>query len=381
MVTTPDRAVMRWLFTFSGIVAVLVVYGGFVRLTRSGLSIVEWKPVTGVIPPIGEQAWRDAFAEYRRTPEFIHVNSSMTLGEFQQIFTIEWLHRLIARLAGFAYAIPFFTFLALKRIPRRDLGVYLVMGSLFVLQAIAGWVMVASGLRDRPSVSHINLAVHLLMALSLFALALWTALDHRFWPSVPRRRARWSLLSWLTAGFVGVLLVQIAYGGFTAGLKAGHVSDTWPKMFGSWLPSGLFSSLTDLVATPATIVFIHRWFAFVVATVALVLGVAAFRRQTDAMIRRGVVALASLVCLQIVLGITTVLTSVNEVLALSHQSTAVAILAAGLFVLHRVRALDARQDTGPADVIDQRRRPTRVALTTATASAAATDDPGEIITR
>ncbi len=358
MVTTPERAVLRWLFTFSGVVALLVVFGGFVRLTRSGLSITEWKPVTGVIPPIGERAWQDAFAEYQRTPEFIHVNSSMTLAEFQRIFTIEWLHRLIARLAGFAYAIPFFTFLALKRIPRRDLAVYLAMGSLFVLQAIAGWVMVASGMKDRPSVSHINLAVHLLMALMLFAIAWWTALSHKFSPSVPRRGARWSTMSRLTAAFVGALVVQIAYGGFTAGLKAGHVSDTWPKMFGSWLPAGLFSSFGDLVEAPATIVFIHRWFAFVVATVAVAVAIVALRHSTEATVRRGVIALVSLVCLQIVLGVTTVLTSVNEVLALSHQTTAVALLAAGVFVLHRVRALDSgptpSDPSGSGSSLDER---------------------------
>ncbi|MCB1269041.1 MAG: COX15/CtaA family protein, partial [Microthrixaceae bacterium] len=191
MVTTPDRAVMRWLFAFSGVVAALIVFGGFVRLTRSGLSIVEWKPVTGVMPPIGEQAWHDAFAAYRRSPEFLIVNSSMTLDEFQRIFLIEWLHRLIARLAGFAFLIPFAVFVARRRIPRRDLGPYLAMGSLFVLQAVAGWVMVASGLESRPSVSHINLSVHLLLAFTLFALALWTALEHRSAPVVPRRGAVW----------------------------------------------------------------------------------------------------------------------------------------------------------------------------------------------
>ena len=119
---------MRWLFAFSGVVAALIVFGGFVRLTRSGLSIVEWKPVTGVVPPIGEQAWHDAFAAYRRSPEFLIVNSSMTLDEFQRIFLIEWLHRLIARLAGFAFLIPFAVFVARRRIPRRDLGPYLAMG-------------------------------------------------------------------------------------------------------------------------------------------------------------------------------------------------------------------------------------------------------------
>ena len=347
-VSVPDRSVMRWLFSFCGVVSALILFDGFVRLTRSGLSIVEWDPVTGVVPPIGERGWQQAFAEYQRSPEFIEVNSAMTLPEFRQIFMIEWIHRLVARLAGLAYAIPLFAFIALRRIPRDDLGVYLAMGSLFVLQAVAGWLMVASGLEDRPSVSHLNLTTHLLLAFMLLGLALWTALGHRQGldaTSPPgaggsrsrRERTRWSATSRATAAFLAVLLAQITYGGFTAGLRAGHVSDTWPQMFGVIVPSGLFRSVRDLVESPATVVFVHRWFAFVAAAAAVGLVVVVRRSTTDPTTRLIATALVLLIGVQILLGVATVLSSVDTAIALAHQATAIALFGATVTLLHRTR--------------------------------------------
>ena len=162
--TSQNKAVMKWLFTFAFIVAFLVVFGGFVRLTRSGLSITEWNPISGSVPPIGEQAWQAEFAKYQQTPEFKQINFNMTLEEYQYIFYVEWIHRFIARLAGLVYAIPVFYFLFTKKIPFKEFGIYFVMGLLFISQAFAGWIMVASGLVDRPSVSHFNLTIHLLLA-------------------------------------------------------------------------------------------------------------------------------------------------------------------------------------------------------------------------
>ena len=177
---TRNRAVMNWLFIFAFIVAFLVVFGGFVRLTRSGLSITEWNPISGSVPPIGAQAWQEEFAKYQQTPEFQQINFNMTLEEYKYIFYIEWIHRFIARMAGLVYAIPVFYFLFRKTIPLKEFGIYFVMGLLFIAQAAAGWAMVASGLVDRPSVSHFNLMIHLLLALSLFGLSLWTALGHKY---------------------------------------------------------------------------------------------------------------------------------------------------------------------------------------------------------
>jgi len=170
MPKTQSNAVMKWLFTFTFIVAFLVVFGGFVRLTRSGLSIVEWNPISGAMPPIGQRAWQEEFAKYQQTPEYLKVNSGMTLPEYQFIFYMEWIHRNLARLAGLTY-FPVFYFLYRKTIPMKEFGIYFIIGLTFIAQAFAGWYMVASGLVNRPSVSHFNLTIHLLLALSLIGLS------------------------------------------------------------------------------------------------------------------------------------------------------------------------------------------------------------------
>src|SRR5919109_2103052 len=220
-----NRAVMNWLLVFASIVAFLIVFGGFVRLTRSGLSITEWNPISGTVPPLGEAAWQEEFVKYQETPEFQQINFNMTLEEYKYIFYIEWIHRFIARFAGLVYAIPVFYFLFSKQIPFKDFGIYFLMGMLFIAQAFAGWIMVASGLVDRPSVNHFNLTIHLLLALTLFGLALWTAFGHKYGFLDKTNKAKWSLLSKLALISFTLLLVQISYGAMTAGLKAGHVSD------------------------------------------------------------------------------------------------------------------------------------------------------------
>lgn len=346
MPQTRNAAVMKWLFFFAGVVAFLVVFGGFVRLTRSGLSIVEWNPISGSLPPIGEAAWQAEFAKYQQTPEYLKVNTGMTLEEYKYIFYIEWLHRNIARLAGLVYAIPVFYFLFKKAIPWREFGIYVVMGLLFISQAVAGWIMVASGLVDRPAVSHFNLTIHLLLALTLFSLALWTALGHRFGFPPAGRKVKWSLVSKLSAAAFVVLIVQITYGGFTAGLKAGHVSDTWPLMFGKWIPPGLFTSFLNLFESPQTIVFIHRWFAWLGLLVVPGVFWVVKRQNYPPEIQQGLLWLTGAVALQITLGVLTVLSYVNIVIALFHQANAIVLVGLAVYFIHRFRALDAQRLAG-----------------------------------
>jgi cytochrome c oxidase assembly protein subunit 15 len=342
MPQTQNTSVMKWLFTFAFIVAFLVVFGGFVRLTRSGLSIVEWNPISGSMPPIGQQAWQDEFTKYQKTPEYIKVNSSMTLDEYKFIFYMEWLHRNIARFAGLIYAIPVFYFLFTKKIPFKEFGIYFVMGLLFITQAIAGWVMVASGLVDRPSVSHFNLTIHLLLALSLLGLALWTGFGHKYGFSALAKKAKWSTPSKLAVTFLGILLIQISYGGFTAGLKAGHVSDTWPLMFGKLIPPNLFSSFINIFEAPQTIVFIHRWFAFVVLAAVVYLYTVVRKNNYQSDLFKGLQWFIAAVTLQIILGILTILSYVNIVVALMHQAGAIALFALTIYFIHRFRALDTK---------------------------------------
>jgi cytochrome c oxidase assembly protein subunit 15 len=350
MPQTQNRAVMIWLFIFAFIVAFLVVFGGFVRLTRSGLSITEWNPISGAVPPMGQQAWQEEFSKYQQTPEFKLVNSSMTLEEYKYIFYIEWIHRFIARLAGLVYAIPVFFFLFTKRIPFREFGIYFAMGMLFIAQAFAGWIMVASGLVDRPSVSHFNLTIHLLLALSLFGLSLWTAFGHKFGFPEKRRKVedgasahtKWSLPSKLAATFLGILVIQISYGGFTAGLKAGHVSDTWPLMFGKLIPPNVFSSFINIFESPQTIVFIHRWFAFFVLAALIYVYFMVRKNNYQDDLLKGLRWFIAAVVLQIILGILTILSYVNIVVALLHQAGAIALFAISIYFIHRFRALDAK---------------------------------------
>ena len=349
MTMVPNARIGNWLFTFAFIVAFLVVFGGFVRLTRSGLSITEWNPISGTLPPIGEQAWQDEFAKYQQTPEFKQINFNMSLEEYKYIFYIEWFHRFIARFAGLVYAIPVFYFLFTKKIPFKEFGIYFAMGMLFIAQAFAGWIMVASGLVDRPSVSHFNLTIHLLLALALFGLSLWTAFGHKYGfhekrssPMDQSKKAKWSLPSKFALVSFILLIIQIAYGGMTAGLKAGHVSDTWPLMFGKLIPPNLFNSWINLFEVPQTIVFFHRWFAFVGLIAVPAVYYVAKKQNYPREILNGLLWLTGAVALQITLGVLTILSYVNIFVALIHQANALLLFALSIYFIHRLRALDAR---------------------------------------
>lgn len=338
----PNGRVGNWLFIFAFIVAFLVVFGGFVRLTRSGLSITEWNPISGTVPPLGEQAWQVEFAKYQQTPEFKQINFNMDLEEYKFIFYMEWFHRFIARFAGLVYAIPVFYFLFTKQIPFREFGIYFAMGMLFIAQAFAGWIMVASGLVDRPSVSHFNLTIHLLLALSLFGLSLWTGFGHKYGFPNTSKKAKWSLPSKLALVSFILLVIQIAYGGMTAGLKAGHVSDTWPLMFGKLIPPNLFNSWINLLEVPQTIVFFHRWFAFVGLIAVPAVYYVAKKQNYPREILNGLLWLTGAVTLQITLGVLTILSYVNIVVALIHQANALLLFGLGIYFIHRLRALDAQ---------------------------------------
>ena len=346
MPQTRNRAVMMWILSFALLAGILVVFGGFVRLTRSGLSIVEWNPVQGTMPPLSEMAWRAEFAKYRLTPEYLQINKGMTLAAYREIFLIEWFHRLLARVAGLVFAIPFFFFVWTRRIPRRDLGIYIAMGVLFLFQAVMGWIMVSSGLVDRPSVSHYLLAAHLFLALSLIGLALWTALGHRYGFRGSRSSAPWSSASKAAVIAMLGLLVQMAYGAFTAGLKAGHVSDTWPLTLGRWIPSGLLNQMQppflNLIAAPLTVAFIHRWLAVLVLILAGFAVHAVGKSQMDTHdLRVPLQGLCASAVLQFGLGIAVVISRVNIIVALLHQANALAFFGLAIIALHRLRSRDA----------------------------------------
>ncbi len=331
---TNNRQLAIWLLAVSALIIVLIIYGGWVRLTRSGLSIVEWNVITGVVPPLSADAWESEFAKYRQTPEYQIVNYGMTLDEFQFIYYMEFGHRLLGRVAGLLFVLPLIYFLLRQTIPRAQIPVYLGIGLLFALQGLVGWMMVKSGLVDRPQVDHLRLTLHLSCALALLAACLWQIFGYllpaQHTQAVSQSTRR--LATWL---FIAICL-QIAAGGLVAGLKAGHISDTFPKMFGAWIPSGLWSmhpSLINLIDNAITVHFQHRFFAFAILILVLVL--CAATRNSTTILKNGARLILGLTVLQIGFGIATVVMHVPLGLASMHQAIAVALFATTLFVCHR----------------------------------------------
>jgi len=318
--TARPRALAWWLFAVAALIVLMVLVGGVTRLTESGLSITEWKPVSGVIPPLNDAQWQAEFANYKRIPEYTQINQGMTLAGFKAIFFWEYLHRLLARLIGVAFALPLIWFAVKRQIPRgygpRLVGLFILGG----MQGVVGWWMVKSGLSVRTDVSHIRLAVHLLLALSILAAIVWTALD--LWRH-PERKAR---LTPLGAGVGAILFVQLLFGALVAGLNAGLVTDQWPLMNGKFFPGatqhgrGFFDALFN---DPAVVHFVHRWWAWVAAA-----GLILLARAVRASDRRASIAIHTAFGLQILLGIATVMSGVNIVLAAVHQLTGALLVCA-----------------------------------------------------
>ncbi len=335
-----------WMFVMAGLVFVILVVGGTTRLTESGLSIVKWDPVTGVVPPLTNADWQAKFDAYQATPEFQLVNQGMDLGEFKAIFLWEYLHRLLGRVLGLAMAVPFAWFLWRRAIPRgygwRLGGLVALVG----LQGVIGWWMVASGLVDRPDVAHQRLALHLTTALVLQCALIWTALDFRALAErrdpVEGRPHRWF---W---PFLVLLFVQITLGAFVAGLDAGHMYTTWPTMQGEWTPEALTYMRplwTNTVDNPVAVQFLHRWLAVVVAVYAVVAAVRLHR--AGAGLRAG--ALGAAVLLQFVLGVLTLVNSVPIPLGVAHQAGAVVLLVATIVAGHWSMGGARRSPTATVD--------------------------------
>lgn len=335
-----EDPVTRWLLLVAALVFLMVVVGGFVRLSRAGLSIVEWDVVTGVVPPIGQEAWEESFAQYQETPEYQIVNQGMTLSEYQYIFYLEWAHRLIARIAGLLVVVPLIVFMVRGTLGVRESLKFWAVAALFGIQGAIGWVMVASGLEDKPVVSDVRLTIHLLAAVTLLGLVLWMAMDRLSATSSappPLRSRALVPLVWVT---LGVTVLQIALGGIVAGLKAGHISNTWPLMFGTWIPPNLTEGAeTALLAflEPIGSHWAHRWLAFVVAGL-IVATVATIRRhqRDDGVLNAAGWWMLGLVAGQITLGVMTVLLNVPKWWALTHQAVGVLLVVAVIVTAHRV---------------------------------------------
>lgn len=327
------RALSNWLFAVAALVLLMVVVGGITRLTESGLSMVRWEPISGAIPPLNDAQWQAEFDHYRSSPQYQQVNRGMSLDEFKNIFFWEYVHRLLGRLIGLAFAIPLAWFAWKRAIPKGygwKLAGLLALGG---LQGVIGWWMVASGLVDDPRVSHIRLAVHLLLALLILGALLWVALDLRHLARDPAaRRAGISVLAVWT---LCLLFLQFLFGAYVAGLDAGHAFNTWPLMGDSLFPRDapmLEPFLRNFADNPIVVQFVHRWLAFVVAAVALALAWRAYGRG----LRLEAGAVAGLILFQILLGILTLLSGVELWIAVAHQGVAALVLGAIVLAAHRM---------------------------------------------
>lgn len=327
------RALAIWLFSVAGLIVAMVIVGGITRLTESGLSITEWKPISGIIPPLSEAAWQAEFAHYKRIPEYTQINRGMTLAGFKHIFFWEYSHRLLGRLIGMAFAIPLLWFAVWRRIPPGYAWRLVALLALGGLQGAIGWWMVSSGLAVRTDVSHVRLAVHLITALVLLSGLVWTALDLR--SLAESRLARPAALRPLALIALALLFSQIMFGAFTAGLNAGYAFSSWPLMGDSFFPAGVpmvSPAWRNAVDNPVVVQFIHRWFAFIAAAGLVLLARRSIRSG-------GIVAgrvLIALLVLQILLGISTLMSGVAIGIAVAHQANAALTLIAATFAAHAI---------------------------------------------
>jgi cytochrome c oxidase assembly protein subunit 15 len=327
------RAIARWLLAVAALVFCMVVVGGITRLTESGLSITQWKPITGAIPPLTHDQWMEAFRLYQQIPEYREINRGMSLGDFQFIFFWEWAHRLLGRLIGIAFALPLAWF-AWKRVIPAGYGWRLVaLLALGGLQGAIGWWMVKSGLSVRTDVSHYRLAVHLLTALFIIGGLIWTALD--LLALTRNRAARPARLRLLAMLALTALFVQLLFGAFTAGLDAGYVSSTWPLMNDYLVPDGISwmgSFWSTISSDPYLVHFIHRWWAWVVAALLVLLA----RRARRAGHRGASIAINATVGTQVLLGIATVVSGIALPLAVLHQAVGALVVASAAWGAHAI---------------------------------------------
>jgi len=318
-------AIANWLMAVAAMVFLMVVVGGITRLTESGLSITEWNPVSGAIPPLTHQQWSHAFDLYKATPEYREINgpAGMDLAQFKFIFFWEWVHRLIGRLIGVAFALPLLWFAVKRAIPKgygwKLVALLLLGGS----QGLLGWYMVMSGLVDRTDVSHFRLSAHLLLALFIMAALIWTALDLRQLAKAGDDRPARLTRASLTTG--AILFVQLLLGAWVAGLNAGHVASDWPLMQGKLMPDGIDWAAGAAYAfthDPFLLHFLHRWWAWVVVAALVMLA-----RKVKSVDRRAASTIHIAFGTQILLGIATVISGMNIVLAVLHQAVGALVVA------------------------------------------------------
>jgi len=337
-----DKHMAVWLLTCCALIFAMVVLGGVTRLTRSGLSIVEWDPIMGAIPPITQTQWEQTFGKYKQTPEYVKVNRGMSLGDFKGIFYVEWAHRLLGRLIGLVFLLPFLYFLIRRQIGRQLVPKLLTMFVLGGLQGVLGWYMVKSGLVDMPRVSAYRLTAHLALAVVIYAYILWVALDlmtPRVHPSKTLQSLR-RFSAWVT----GLIFVMILSGGFVAGTHAGFAFNTFPLMNGHFFPEGMYAMAplwADLFENIATVQFNHRLLAYVLLLVIPAFWLTARKFSLPRQAQTPIHLLLVWLAVQVTLGITTLIYVVPVPLAAAHQGGALVLFTLALYAHHSLRSVPA----------------------------------------
>ncbi|WP_349967707.1 COX15/CtaA family protein [Wolbachia endosymbiont of Armadillidium arcangelii] len=323
------KPVAIWLFLCSVMVILMVGIGGFTRLSKAGLSITEWKPITGTLPPLSEQDWLKEKSKYEATPEYKAFNYGMSMEEFRTIYLIEYIHRLIARLTGLVFILPFIYFTLKKRIPKKiviRLSIALLFG---ILQAFAGWYMVKSGLVAKPHVSHYKLALHLLLALVIFALLSYQFFDYQIKPRQTKLKVNTCYI-WI---ILIIVAVQIIFGAFVAGLNAGLIYNTFPLMDGQIIPEDLFylqPAWLNIFENRATVQFVHRVLALLILVLTVVFTI------KNANVKPAYIMLLSVI-IQVILGVVTLLLHIPISIAIAHQMFSFILFGSGLYCLCYLR--------------------------------------------
>jgi cytochrome c oxidase assembly protein subunit 15 len=331
------RQLAYWLFSVAGFVVMMVLVGGLTRLTDSGLSITEWQPISGALPPLSAVDWEIAFAKYREIPEYQLINAGMSLEAFKVIYWWEWGHRQLGRVVGLVFFLPFVVFLLQRKIPKRALGPLLALFALGGLQGFMGWYMVQSGLSDRVDVSQYRLAMHLGLALIIFSCCLWMALH--FWRAAPLPAVSGPGVA-LSGAIAVLVLVQSLLGALVAGLDAGTTYIDWPFMDGDIIPTGLFAkspAVSNLFESHLTVQFNHRLVAYFLTGAVIWHLYRLTRAQASKPVLVSAALLVAAVLGQGVLGIVTLMNAVPLPLGAAHQLGAVLVLGLAITHLHYMR--------------------------------------------
>lgn len=348
MAISNSKKIGIWFFTGALMVFLILVIGGITRLTQSGLSIVEWRPVTGVMPPLSDTDWMIEFDKYRQSPEYQQINAGMSLDQFKFIYFWEYLHRLLARALGIVFIVPFIWFLVKKQITSRQIKQSLILVLLGIIQGFMGWYMVASGLVDIPYVSPYRLTAHLLLAFSIFGTCVWFGIEaykNKITASESlsmSKESQANLLKWILATFI-LLTLQISWGALVAGHKAGYIFNTYPLMNGYFIPGNAMDLKPlwyNFVGNPGMVQFIHRTLGIVLLVVSIATGLKITKNINDFRVLQYATYFMLLMGIQVVFGIITLLLRVPVILGVVHQAFAMILFSLLILIWYDVQRMN-----------------------------------------